>query len=246
MHSLGPSARNAWRVDGSCCDLRRRPVAGWEVAAEPQALVLDADRTGIVVIDMQNDFCHPDGWLASIGVDIEAVRRPIAPLRALLPTLRVAGVPVVWLDWGNRPDRANLPPGVLHVYNPDGGGVGIGDDLVGAGPVLQSGSWGAAIVDELAPHAGDLEVAKYRMSGFWDTQLDTILRNLDLTTLLFAGINADQCVLATLIDAACVGYDCILISDCCATTSPSYCWDATLYNVKECFGFVTTSEALRR
>ncbi|HWG72485.1 MAG TPA: isochorismatase family cysteine hydrolase [Acidimicrobiales bacterium] len=246
MHPLGPGPRNAWRVDGSRCDLRRRPVAGWEVAAVPQALVLDPDRTGIMVVDMQNDFCHPGGWLASIGVDIGPTRPPIATLQSLLPTLRTAGVPVVWLGWGNRADRANLPPGVMHVYNPDGTSTGIGDDLSGAGPVLQSGSWGAAIVDELAPEAGDIEVAKYRMSGFWDTQLDTILRNLDLTTVLFAGVNADQCVLATLIDAACVGYDCIMVTDCCATTSPSYCWDATLYNVKQCFGFVTTSEALRQ
>jgi nicotinamidase-related amidase len=191
---------------------------------------------------MQNDFCHTSGWLASIGVDIAPTRRPIEPLTRLVPAWRAAGGPVVWCNWGNRPDRANVPPGVLHVYNPDGRSTGLGDVLDGAGPVLELGSWGAAVVDELAPPSSDLRVDKYRMSGFWDTPLDSILRNLDLTTLLFAGVNADQCVLATLTDAACAGYDCVLVTDCAATTSPQYCWDATVYNVRQCFGFTATSD----
>ncbi|MDQ2727403.1 MAG: cysteine hydrolase family protein [Actinomycetota bacterium] len=246
MPSLGASPRNAWQVDARRCDLRRhRGAAGIAVPAAPQSVVCDPSRTGIVVIDIQNDFCHPSGWLASIGVDVTPTAAPIAVLVDLLPDLRAAGMPVVWLNWGNRPDRANLPPGVLHVYDPDGSSTGIGDPLPGAGPVLQAGSWGAAVVDTLVPAENDVAIDKFRMSGFWDTPLDSVLRNLDLTTLLFAGVNVDQCVLATLIDAACAGYDCILVADACATTSPPFCSEATLYNVKQCFGFVTDSAALR-
>jgi len=206
--------------------------------------VVDPARVGLIVIDMQNDFCHPSGWLASIGADVTAVRRPIEPLGRLLDAWRATTAPVVWCNWGNRPDRANLPPGVLHVYNPDGRSTGLGQLLAGGGPVLEVGSWGAAVVDELRPGPGDILVDKYRMSGFWDTPLDSILRNLDLTTLLFAGVNVDQCVLATLIDAACAGYDCALVADCAATTSPAFCWEATIYNIKQCFGFVTSSDAV--
>jgi nicotinamidase-related amidase len=83
------------------------------------------------------------------------------------------------------------------------------------------------------------------MSGFWDTALDSILRNLGRTTLFFGGVNADQCVMATLQDANFLGYDCILLEDCTATTSPDYCLQATLYNVKQCFGFVSDSPSLR-
>jgi ureidoacrylate peracid hydrolase len=241
---LGPGKRNFWLVDEDTCDLRRHPGPGWEIEAQPQNIVLDSSRAALVVIDMQNDFCHADGWLASIGVDIAPARMPIRPLQRLLPALRAQETPVIWCSWGNRPDRANLPPGVLHVYNPDGRHAGIGDSLANGGPVLQAGSWGAAIVDELVPHSTDIVVDKYRMSGFWDTPLDSVLRNLDLTTVFFAGVNVDQCVLATLIDAACAGYDCILLTDCSATTSPSYCWDATIYNVKQCFGFVTTGTSV--
>jgi len=194
---------------------------------------------------MQNDFCHPDGWLAHFGVDVAPVRAPIVPLQLLLPALRSHDVPVIWVNWGNRPDKLNLSPALLHVYKPSGAGVGLGDTLPGSGAkVLERGSWSAAIVDELVAAPSDIHVAKYRMSGFQDTELDSILRNLGVTTLMFAGINADQCVLCTLQDANFRGYDCLLLEDCAATTSPDYCLAATIYNVRQCFGFVVRSESI--
>ena len=99
-------------------------------------------------------------------------------------------------------------------------------------------------MDELEPKPEDIRVDKYRMSGFWDTPLDSILKNLGRTTLFFAGVNADQCVMASLQDANFLGYDCILLQDCTATTSPEFCWQATLYNVNQCFGFVADSQAV--
>jgi nicotinamidase-related amidase len=244
MIPLGSSSRTAWRVSPLAADLVRRPPEPrpLTIAAAPQQVTFDLTRTAVVVIDMQNDFCHPDGWLASIGVDVAPARAPIAPLSSLLPRLREQEVPVIWLNWGNRPDRLNLSPSLLHVYKPTGEGVGLGDPLPSNGAhVLEAGSWAAAIVEDLAVEPGDIHVAKYRMSGFWDTPLDAILRNLGVTTLLFAGVNLDQCVLCTLQDANFLGYDCLLLSDCAATTSPAFCTEASVYNVKQCFGFVTTS-----
>jgi nicotinamidase-related amidase len=244
---LGTSA-NHWSVTRDHVDLVRperspRPLT---LAATPQALTLDLAASALIVVDMQNDFCHPDGWLAHIGVDVAPARRPIEPLRALVPHLRALDVPIVWLNWGNRPDRLNLSPSVLHVYKPDGTGVGLGDPLPANGArVLEKSSWAAAVVDELSILAGDICVDKYRMSGFWDTPLDAILRNLRVDTLLFAGVNADQCVVWTLADANFLGYDCVMLEDCCATTSPAFCWDATLYNVRQCLGFVAQSGDLR-
>ncbi|MEH1889421.1 MAG: isochorismatase family cysteine hydrolase [Nostoc sp.] len=238
---------NAWTVNDAIADITRlqktpQPVI---LSTETKTLHLDLAKAAILVIDMQNDFCHPDGWLAHIGVDVTPARQPIEPLNNLLPELREAGVPVIWVNWGNRPDLLNISAGSRHVYNPTGGGVGLGDPLPSNGArVLMAGSWAAAIVDELEQIPEDIHVDKYRMSGFWDTPLDSILRNLGRTTLFFAGVNADQCVLMTLCDANFLGYDCVLVKDCTATTSPEYCWLATLYNVKQCFGFVTDSQAI--
>lgn len=247
---MGAREGEQWQVSRDTVDMVRtpRPSQRARVEATPQALELDLAATAIVVVDMQNDFCHPDGWLAGIGVDVSGAVAPVEPLRRLLPRLRRARVPVVWLNWGNRPDRLNLSPALLHVYDPDGVSVGLGGRLprgsMRGERVLQKDSRSAAIVDALRPARGDIQVDKYRMSGFWDTPLDSILRNLGIRTLLFAGVNADQCVLATLMDANFLGYDTLLLEDCTATTSPDYCLQATLYNVRTCFGFVIDSRAL--
>jgi nicotinamidase-related amidase len=214
------------------------------VPSTTKTITLDRARTAMIVVDMQNDFCHPDGWLASIGVDVSGARALYGPLQRLLPKLRADGVPVIWVNWGNRPDRVNLSPCLLHVYNPTGAGTGLGDPLKNGARVLEAGSWAAAVVDELTPLPEDIRVDKMRMSGFWDTPLDAILRQLGVTTLLFGGVNSDQCVLATLMDANFLGYDTILVDDCAGTTSPSYCADATRYNVATCFGFVVQSRDL--
>src|SRR5882757_9886715 len=244
---LGPTSANSWQVRPGAVDLRRpeRPAVPLELAALPERLTLDLARTALVVVDMQNDFCHPDGWLASIGVDVTAARAPIPVLAALTAQLRRHDVPIIWLNWGNRPDRANLPPNVLHVYDPAARGRGIGSPLPTNGaPVLQAGCWAAAVVDELTPAEGDIRVDKYRMSGFFDTPLDSVLRGLRVDTVLFGGVNADQCVLATLTDAACLGYDVVLLEDAAGTTSPEFCLAATLYNVRQCFGFTATGADL--
>ena len=213
--------------------------------AQPKPLEIDLARTALIVVDMQNDFCHPDGWLAGIGVDIWPARDPIAPLLRLLPGLRAAQVPVIWLNWGARPDLANISPALRHVYDPEGLNVGLGySGGPRRAPVLTEGSWNAAIVDELTPEPGDIQVSKHRMSGFWDTPLDSILRNLRVETLLFAGVNADQCVLHTLADANFLGYDTILLEDATATTSPAFCMEAALYNVRQIVGFTATTAAL--
>jgi nicotinamidase-related amidase len=247
LRPLGSSVRNRWSVSETRADLVRQPATPRPITvqADSKEVTLDLARTAIVIVDMQNDFCHPDGWLGHLGVDVAPARTPIAPLQSLLPTLRLHDVPVIWVNWGNRPDRLNLSPALLHVYKPSGAGVGLGDMLPGSGAkVLERGSWSAAIVDELTADPNDIHVAKYRMSGFQDTELDSILRNLGVTTLMFAGINADQCVLCTLQDANFRGYDCLLLEDCAATTSPDYCLAATLYNVRQCFGFVVRSKAI--
>ncbi|NES20542.1 MAG: cysteine hydrolase family protein [Symploca sp. SIO3E6] len=252
LYTLGVPP-NAWEVNSAIADITRSPLTPQPItlATETKTLRLDLAKAAIVVVDMQNDFCHPQGWLANIGVDVTPASTPIEPLQALLPALRTVDVPVIWLNWGNRPDLLNISAGLRHVYNPTGEGIGLGDPLPYKGaPVLTVDSWAAAVVDELEQKPEDIRVDKYRMSGFWDTPLDSILRNLGKTTLFFAGVNIDQCVMATLQDANFLGYDCILVKGCAATTSPEYCYQATIYNINQCFGFTadyqTIIEAISR
>jgi ureidoacrylate peracid hydrolase len=247
--ALGTVSRNTYRVTDACVDMRRpsRVLRTAAVGALPQKLLLDLSRTAIVVIDMQNDFCAPGGWIASLGIDVAPAAALIVPINQVTSCLRDLDVPVLWLNWGVRADRLNLSPGTQHPFNPHGRGPGLAGVVQSHAHehrLLQSGSWGAQIVEGLVRGSQDIYVDKHRISGFWDTPLDAILRNLDITTLLFAGINADHCVLGTLMDANFHGFDTILIQDCTATTSPDFCLQATLHNVRFCFGFTTTSAEL--
>jgi len=246
---LGVPDRNAYRVSDTVVDMRRAVRGRREVRvrALPQSLLLDLGRTALVVIDMQNDFCAPDGWMASLGVDVSAARALAGPINRSTAVMRACGTPVIWVNWGVRPDRLNLAPSTQHPFNPNGRGAGLSGELSGplrSHHLLRKDSWGAQIIDDLIQDVSDIHVDKHRISGFWDTPLEAILRNLDVTTLLFAGINADHCVLGTLMDASFQGFDTILLEDCTATTSPGFCMQATLHNVRFCFGFTTTSEDL--
>lgn len=100
LRNLG-IAPNAWAVNHTFADITRPPQTPQPVilSTETKTLRLDLAKAAILVIDMQNDFCHPDGWLAHIGVDVTPARKPIEPLQNLLPVLREKGVPVIWINW---------------------------------------------------------------------------------------------------------------------------------------------------
>ncbi|MDB6102942.1 MAG: rutB [Gammaproteobacteria bacterium] len=252
--TLGAAGRDFYRVTPSTVDMTRsapppRPI---RVPALPQEVIIDLNKSAFLVIDMQKEFCSKRGWLSSLGLDVSGALRLVDPIKRTADALRAASVPIVWVNWGVRPDRLNLSPGTRHTFNPDGCRAGLGDSLSSKDAegresthnILEKDSWGAEILDEMAPPATDVFVDKQRISGFWDTPLDSILRNLGVRTVLIAGINADQCVYATLMDANFHGYDTILLEDCTATTSPPFCLEATLYNVRFAYGFTMLSDDL--
>ena len=244
---LGAERIRPWIADAAVVDMSLPPEQPWRATftCEPQSVIVDLKRTAMIVIDMQKDFCSAGGWAAQAGPDYLKERTPIAPLQRLLPALRASQVPIIWLNWGTRPDLLNMPSSQIHICKPAGVGLGFGDTLPNQeGRVLQKGSASAAVIEELAPEVGDVYVDKYRISGFWDTPLDMILRNLGVRSLLFAGVNTDQCVLCTLTDASFLGYGCVMLTDCCATVSPQFCVDAAVWNVQRCFGFVSNSASV--
>ena len=243
----GPTRTASWTVHGDHVSLVRAAYAPrpLRVAAEPAPLEIDLARTALVVVDMQNDFCHAEGWFGCKGINVAPMRQPINVIAALSDGLRAAGARIVWLNWGIRADCANLPPSVLYRGKRSVDAVGYGEPPAGGnGPALVQGAWGAAQVAELPVQPGDISVNKHRLSGFWDSELDSVLRQAGVTTLLFAGINTDRCVFSTLQDAGFLGYDCILVEDACGTPSPQYVTDAIVFLVRQLHGFTTTTASL--
>ncbi|MGE0844924.1 MAG: cysteine hydrolase family protein [Flavobacteriaceae bacterium] len=241
---MGARSNEAWTVTRDTVDMSRPalPMRRTKIAAEPQDIVVDASKTALLIVDMQNDFCAPGGWMDGKGIDISPNRKPIEPLKALTNAFRAADIPIVWVNWGVRRDLLNISPSLQHAHNVHGEAGGLAEPVEGSrSEVIAEGSWGARVVDEIDPGDGDIQIVKHRFSAFWDTETDAVLRNLGIRTLLIGGVCTDQCVMTTLEDANFLGYDTILVEDCCGTVSPDYCTQAVIYNVKLLFGFVTNS-----
>lgn len=241
-----PEWQVRWPVlDDDTVDLTRppKPPRRTRLQAEPQPVLVDLAKTAVIVVDMQNDFLRDDGWFGMMGVDLSPLFKPIDPINRLLSAMRAADVPVLWVNWGVRPDGFGLPANVLHEGYSKGRGLTMGDVHPTRGyNILARGTWGAAIVDELEVRDEDIRVDKMRLSGFHDTELDGVLRHMGITTLLFTGVNLDRCVMTTLESAAFLGYDCLVVKDCTSTVHPEYATLHCLTMIKQLFGFVTTSD----
>jgi ureidoacrylate peracid hydrolase len=214
------------------------------VPATPQSADIDLNAAALIVVDMQNDFVHPDGWFAGKGIDLTPIRAVIPAIERLATGLRRADIPVIWLNWGVRADRANLPSLTVEKGRNGHSPTYSDPSPSGRGRILVRDDWGAAIADGLTVAPSDLVVHKHRLSGFWDNELDSILRQRGITTLLFAGVNIDRCVFSTLQDANFLGYDCMLVEDSCQTVSPDFVRDAVLYLVRLLHGVVASSDAI--
>ena len=211
--------------------------------------MIDPTKTVFVIIDLQNYFIHPDcrdhaGGIATIQPTLRVIER-----------CRREGIQIAWLNWGiDGNDLRTMPPAVQRGFNRDlvasqghGWHVGLGGELPGnQGRCLWKGSWNAQLYDPLlaASQIDDLFFDKNRPSGMWSPNepLHRYLRESEKKTILFAGVNTDQCVLGTLTDAYSWGFDCLLVSDATATDSGADVqW--TLGQIARNHGFVTDSAA---
>jgi biuret amidohydrolase len=219
------------------------------VAAVPYAWPFDGDlrreNTGLIVIDMQTDFCGKGGYIDLLGYDISLTRACIEPIRRVLGAFRKRDFPVYHTREGHRPDLSDLPANKRWRSRRTASGVGIGD----AGPcgrVLVRGEPGWEIIPELAPLAGETIIDKPGKGSFCATDLEFLLRLRGIRNLVLTGITTDVCVHTTMREANDRGFECVVLRDCCAATDQGN-HEAALNMVtmqQGVFGAVSESRAL--
>jgi len=195
----------------------------------------DPAHTALVIVDVQNDFCSPQGSLATLtGADVSAAVEMAPRLVRLIDSARAAKLPVIFIQTIH--DETNDTPQWLnrHVGEPDGTKRG--------GITCRTGSWGAEFY-EVAPQPGEIVVNKYRYSAFAGTNLEIVLTTLGIHSLLFTGVATEVCVESSLRDGLFAEYYVSLVEDCAATYSQE-AHEASVRGIAKNFGTVVTSDYL--
>jgi ureidoacrylate peracid hydrolase len=192
-----------------------------EIPARPARFELDPSATAVVVVDMQNDFASSGGMFERAGIDITGVQAIVPNVGAVLEAARAAGVFVVYLKMGFRPDLADAgyptsPTWLKHVPLDVGAEVASPDGKPSR--ILIRDCWNTEVLPELTPKDDDIVLYKTRYSGFFETELDEVLRDRRVDRLIVVGATTSVCVESTVRDAMFRDYHCLVVSD--ATAEP--------------------------
>ena len=208
--------------------------------ARPEPIRVRVDNTAVVVIDMQNAYASPGGYLDLAGFDIDGAARVIEQSAKVLDTARSAGLPIVYFQ--NGWDEAYVEaggPGSPNWHKSNAlKTMRQRPEL--QGKLLARGGWDYDLVEALAPKPGDIVLPKTRYSGFFNSQLDSVLRARGIRNIVFVGIATNVCVESTLRDGFFLEYFGILLEDATHQAGPEFLQKASVYNVETFFGWVST------
>jgi ureidoacrylate peracid hydrolase len=203
------------------------------------------------VIDMQNDFGARGGMFDRAGIDISGIRAVVPHVQSVLAAARAASIPIIYLKMAFRPDLSDAGPPTapnllkhapLHV----GAAVTAPDGT--ASRILIRDTWNTRIIPELAPATDDAIVYKSRFSGFYRTELDDLLKQRGIETLIVTGCTTSVCVESTVRDAMFRDYRCLVLEDCTAepigATAPRSNHEASLLTMQILFAWISDSGKL--
>jgi biuret amidohydrolase len=185
------------------------------VPAQPGPYAFDPETTALVVIDMQRDFLEPGGFGAALGNDVSLLSSAVEPLQKVLAAARELELTIVHTREGHRPDLADAPPAKLA----RGGFIGSDGPK---GRILVRGEYGHDIVDALAPADGEVVLDKPGKGSFYATDLELILRNRAVKSLIVTGVTTEVCVHTTVREANDRGFECLVLEDCCGSYFPEF------------------------
>jgi ureidoacrylate peracid hydrolase len=221
------------------------------VPARPESLTIDLARTAVIVVDMQNDFGSKGGMFDRAGIDISTIQKAVAPTARVCDWARRNRMKVIFIKMEHRADLSNAggpesPHWIKHQRMQLGRTFTAPDGRPGR--VLVASTWNTDIVKELTPQEGDVVVPKHRYSAFFQTNLETTLKNLGATNLIVTGCTTSVCVESTVRDAMFRDYRCIVVEDC---TGEPVGFDTARSNhevsrlvIERLFGWITDSAKL--
>ncbi|HEX4833734.1 MAG TPA: isochorismatase family cysteine hydrolase [Trebonia sp.] len=166
---------------------------------------MSAEGHALIVVDMQNGFCHPEGSFPSLGLGLEGVDAAVRNAAIAVKQARAAGVPVIFTRHLYRLGRADEGPALIR----DSPALALVNGLA-------AGSWDADVINELDCEPDDLKLDKTRFDAFQWTSLEPLLRGLSVSRLAICGVVTNLCVETTVRSAFMRDFPVTLIEDACA------------------------------
>ena len=188
------------------------------IAAQPFDFTCDPAHLALIVIDMQRDFIEPGGFGATLGNDVNLLKKIVPTVGRLLDVFRCAGLPVIHTRECHKPDLSDCPPAKRTRGKPS---LRIGDPGP-MGRILIAGEPGADIVPELSAAQGEIVLDKPGKGAFYATPLGDILAQRTITHLVFAGVTTEVCVQTTMREANDRGFECLLAEDATESYFPEF------------------------
>lgn len=172
--------------------------------------MIDPSWTCLLIHDVQNDYCAPGGKLFSKFDErlAASTRQTVERVGVLAHAARAAGVRVIYTRASHLADASDESP--VHLRHL------LANGQRGAEPNVILGSWGHAVVDEIAPQPGDAVIDKYAFSAFQGTPLDKLLRSFSTRTLLLTGVASHSGILTTARFALTLDYFTVIPRECVA------------------------------
>lgn len=219
------------------------------IPASPAPISIDLSKTALIIVDMQNDFGAKGGMFERAGVDISSIQNAVAPIVKVLAAARKAGMKVIYTKSAIKADLSDLGES-SSPYSKDLLRVGLGETIIAPdgskSRIHIRDTWNTNIVDELKPQKGDIIVYKSRFSGFYKTELDSVLKRMNIKYLIFTGCTTSVCVESTVRDATFRDYFPLVIADCTAEPIgeklPRSNKEASLLLMQAILGWVSNSE----
>ena len=213
--------------------------------ARPEPIMLRPKETALIIVDMQNAYASPGGYLDLAGFDISGAAPAIEKIKEAADAARAVGMPVIFFQNGWDPDYVEAGgPGSPNWHKSNAlKTMRARPEL--QGKLLAKGGWDYELVQALPPQPGDIVVEKPRYSAFFNTNLDSLLRAKGIRSLVFTGIATNVCVESTLRDGFFLEYFGVVLHDATHHAGPDFIQKATLFNVEKFFGWVSSVEEFR-
>lgn len=211
--------------------------------AEPESIQLDAKQTALIVVDMQNAYTSLGGYLDLAGFDVSKTQPVVKQIQQAIDVAHAAGIQVIFFKNGWDAEYVEAGGEGSPNFHKSNAMKTMKKKPELQGRLLSKGGWDYELIDELQPAPQDIVIEKPRYSGFFHTQLDSILRAKGIRNLVFTGIATNVCVESTLRDGFFLEYFGVLLDDACYQAGPVEAHEATLFNVKTFFGWVSDTQS---